>query len=122
MDYAHRSTDCESNDLTVLQDLLHTTEKHHTTQVTSVSAVKAREVLNMAHAIAAIVPWSIQPVVPAHLASALGSILEPYYKTKEHTVRVLQRKLLNFKNKTCRPGGWNEKEITELVDHVAGDK
>ena len=122
MDCTHRSTDCESADVGVLQDLLHTTEKHHTTQVTSVSTVKAREVLNMAHAIAVIVPWSIQPVVPAHLASALGSILEPYYKTKEHTVRVLQRKLSKLKNKTYWPSGWNEKEITELIDQVAGDK
>ena len=72
--------------------------------------------------IAAIVPWALHPVIPRHLASALSLVLEPFFKTKEYTIQVLQRRLLKIPDKVWLPGGWTGKEAMGLIDHVVGDK
>ena len=121
-DYAGGNIDHDFADVEALEDLLRASGNPFSTPDTQVSPIKAREVLNIAHAIAAITPWSIHPVVPAHLASALRTILEPYYKTKVHTVRVLQLELQKIPNKRLRPGGRNGRDVIGLVSHVVGDK
>ena len=121
-DYSHRIETNIAKDAEVLYDILNTAEKPFVPQERPTFAVKARMTLDVAHAIAAIVPWGVHPIIPPHLASALSMVLEPFYRAREKTIQVLQHRLKEIPNEVARPGGWNGTNLIAFLDNVAGDK
>ena len=83
---------------------------------------RAREVLNETHAIAAIRPWALLPILPAHMVAALRSILSPFYKTQDFTVGVLRRELGMVRDETDRPEGRTGGELSQELSLIVGDK
>lgn len=123
--YYSRSNEAyEAEDVRVVRDLMSSSGVGDVSQLFNAKdlAAQAREVLNGTHAIAAIQPWALEPVLPAHLKSAISSILSPFYKPKEFTIRVLQRELQKIANETFRPEGGTGAELSQLMSNFVGDK
>lgn len=83
---------------------------------------RVRKILNVTHAIAAIRPWALLPVVPAHMVFAIKSILDPFYNTREFTIGILQRELKMIPWKTFRPEGKTGEELCQQLSLIGGDK
>lgn len=85
-------------------------------------AMLAREVLAAAFAISSLQPWALLPVLPKHMVLAFQQVLRPFYKTREHTVDVLQHNLKkiyvtteNAKNRSCD-------ELKETLGNTIGER
>ena len=123
-DYSQRNEAFEADDVVVLKD---------TSGLASLSpwshgdsklgfAAQARELLSATHAIAAIHPWVLMRILPVYLTAAVRSILDPFYKTREFTVQVLQRELMKTSSKSFRPQGKPGEELSRVLNAIAGDK
>lgn len=124
-DYAHQRDDLDEHDVDTMHSLLCVDDLRFTekldvsrTGVPYPPAMKARETLNAAHVIAAIQPWALLPILPRHVVSALRVVLDPFFKTKEHTVLVLQRELLSVLDKRYRPEGRTGRELSQRLSHA----
>ena len=122
-DYAHRNDAFDADDVLVMEDLL-SSSGLITEMVVSDddSRARARNILNATHAIAAIRPWALLPTVPTHLVVAIKSILDPFYKKREYTIRILQRELMMIPRKTFRPEGGTGEELCQRLSFIIGDK
>ena len=122
-DYSQRNDAFEEDDLTVLDNLIYSTESVPMTNWphADVRAI-AREVLNATHAIAAIRPWALRPVVPTHMVAAIKRILDPFYKTRNFTVDLLQRELRMIPDQTFTPDGRTGEALSQHLSLIAGDK
>ncbi|KAM0794898.1 hypothetical protein BDR22DRAFT_921390 [Usnea florida] len=124
-DYSQRNEAFETDDVVVLNDLM---AKSGLASLASWShgdskfATQARELLNATHAIAAIHPWALMPILPVYLTAAVRSILDPFYKTREFTVQVLQRELMKTPSKSFRPQGKPGEELSRVLNAIAGDE
>ncbi|KAF6218006.1 hypothetical protein HO133_006418 [Letharia lupina] len=126
-DYAQRNDVFEADDVLVMENLI---SSSGLTSVAQWSAGKsgprsaniARELLNATHAITAIQPWGLLPVLPEHMVVAVKLILDPFYKTREFTIRVLQRELELIPDKTFRSEGRTGEELSQSLNLVTGDK
>lgn len=122
-DYSQRNDAHEADDALVMEDLLSCNELITETRGSDdESRARARKILNATHAIAAIRPWALLPVVPAHMVGAIKSILDPFYNTREFTVCVLQRELMVIPWKTFRPEGRTGEELCQQLSLIFGDK
>lgn len=93
-EYSQRNDAFEDDDVQVLRGLLTSSGLVSETPLSDDDLRnRAREVLNATHAIAAIQPWALLPVLPRYLVFAIESILDPFFLKKEDTVGVLQREL-----------------------------
>ena len=126
-DYSQRNIIHEADDIMVLEHLMsssgfvsvdHLSDGDARPKV----AARAREVLNATHAIAAIQPWALLPILPAHMVVAIRLILDPFYRTRVFTVSILQRELRMMPEKTFRPEGKTGEELSQQLDLVVGDK
>lgn len=126
-DYAQRNDVFETDDVLVMENLI---SSSGLTSVAQWSAGKsgpksaniARELLNATHAITAIQPWGLLPVLPEHMVVAVKLILDPFYKTREFTIRVLQRELELIPDKTFRSEGRTGEELLQSLNLVTSDK
>lgn len=122
-DYAQRNDAFEADDVLIMEDLLSSSGLITVTRVSGdESRARARNILNATHAIAAIQPWALLPVVPAHMVVAIKSILDPFYNTREYTISILQRELMMIPLKTFRPDGKTGEELCQHLSLIAGDK
>ena len=123
-DYAQSNEAFEAEDIRILQDLMSSGSFGPVSQLSESKnfAAKAREVLNTTHAIAAIQPWALEPVLPAHMRVAMRSILDPFYRTREFTITVLQSELKMIAHETFRPEGRTGDELLRLINITVGDK
>lgn len=123
IDYSQRNDAFEADDVSVLDHLIYSSGfGPHKYMSDDEAKTTAREVLNAAHAIAAILPWALAPVIPAHMVDALKMILDPFYKTAAFTVRVLQRELTMIPHQTFRPEGRAGMELSKRLNLISGDK
>ena len=122
-DYAQINDAFEADDDWVMVDLLSSSDLVTETRVSDGEyRARARNILNATHAIAAIRPWALLPVVPAHLVVAIKSILHPFYKTREFTISILQRELMMIPRKTFRPEGKTGEVLCQQLSPIPGDK
>ena len=122
-DYSQRNDAFEADDLSVMKDLLSSNGLVAETRFSDDAArTRARKILNATHAIAAIRPWALLPVLPAHMVFAFKSILDPFYTTRESTVSILQRELMMIGWKTFRPEGRTGEELCQQLSLIVGDK
>ena len=122
-DYSQRKDAFEADDVMVLKTLMSSSGCNLGRQVSGDDfRARAREFLNATHAIAAIRPWGLLPVLPAHMVVAIKLILVPSYKTRAFTVSVLQRELRMIPDKTFRPEGRTGEELSRLLGLIVGDK
>lgn len=123
IDYSQRNDTFEADDVSVLDHLMYSSGFVLETNLSEDEAkVTAREVLNATHAIAAVLPWALAPVIPAHMVDALKLILDPFYKTTAFTVRVLQRELTMIPHQTFRPESRTGEELSQRLSLIADDK
>lgn len=123
IDYSQRNDSFEADDVSVLDHLMYSSGFVPQVELSEDEAkATAREVLNAAHAVAAIVPWALAPVVPAHMVDALKIILDPFYKTTAFTIRVLQRELKMIPHQAFRPEGKASEELSQRLNLIPGDK
>ncbi len=126
-DYSQQNDRFEADDVMVLENLMSSSGLASVTQLADGRDLRARfaiarELLNATHAIAAIQPWALIPILPKHMVVAIESILDPFYKTRELTVGVLQHELEMIPDKTFRPEGRTGKELSQLLSLIVGDK
>ena len=122
-DYSQRNDAFEADDVLVMEDLLSCNELITETRVSDgESRARARKILNATHAIAAIRPWALLPVVPAHMVVAIKSILDPFYTTRESTISILQHELMMISRKAFRPEGRTGEELCQQLSLLVGDK
>ena len=122
-DYSQKNDVFEADNVLVMEDLLSSSGLVIETMVHNDEfRARARKMLNATHAIAAIRPWALLPVVPAHMVFAIKSILDPFYKTREFTVSILQRELKMIPWKTFRPEGKTGEELCQQLSLISGDK
>lgn len=123
IDYSQRNDAFEADDVLVLDHLMYSSGFVPETNLSEdESKAIAREVLNATHAIAAVLPWALAPVIPAHMVDALKLILNPFYKTTVFTVRVLQRELTMIPHQTLRPEGRTGEKLSQRLSLIDGDK
>lgn len=123
IDYSQRNDTFEADDVSVLDHLMYSSGFVLETKLSEDEAkVTAREVLNATHAIAAVLPWALAPVIPAHMVDALKVILDPFYKTTAFTVRVLQRELTMIPHQTFRAESRTGEELSQQLSLIVGDK
>ena len=123
-DYSQSNEAFEAEDMKVLQDLMYSSGFGPASQSpnSEAFAAKAREVLNAAHAIAAIQPWALEPVLPVYMKVAIMLILDPFCKTREVTMSALERELKVIADKTFRPEGRTGDELLQLIKMLVRDK
>ncbi len=122
-DYAQKNDTFEANDALVLENLMSSSGFALETHLSyDAFRARAREVLNATHAIAAIRPWALLPVLPAHMVAALRSILSPFYKTRDFTIGVLRHELRTIRDKTFRPEGRTGEELSHELSSIVGEK
>ena len=126
-DYSQRNEAFEADDVVVLKDLMATSGLASVPQWSHGDsepsfATQARELLNAAHAIAAIQPWALMPVLPVYMTAAIRSILGPFYKTREFTVQVLQHELMKTPKTSFRPQGKTGEELSRVLNAIGGGK
>ena len=126
-DYSQRNADFEADDVEVLKNLMTTSGLASVTPWSHGNskpdfATLARGLLNAAHAIAAIQPWALMPILPVYLTGAIRLILEPFYKMREFTVQVLQCELMKTPRMSFRPQGKTGEELSRVLNAIAGDK
>ena len=126
-DYSQRNDQFEADDVMVMENLMSSSALASLTHLIDGGlrpriATIARELLNASHAIAAIQPWALIPILPKHMVVAIESILDPFYRTREFTIGVLQRELEKIPDKRFRPEGRTGKELSQLLGLIVGDK
>ena len=122
-EYAQRNDAFETDDVLVMEDLLSSSGFISETRLSDDECrARARKILNATHAIAAIRPWGLLPVVPTHIVVAIRSILDPFYTTRESTIGTLQRELMTIPWKTFRPDGRTGEELCQQLSLIVGDK
>ena len=122
-EYAQRNDAFETDDVLVMEGLLSSSGFLSETRPSDdENRARARKILNATHAIAAIRPWGLLPVVPTHLRVAIRSILDPFYTTREFTISILQRELMTIPWKAYRPEGRNGEELCQQLSLIVGDK
>ena len=122
-DYCQGNDAFETDDVRVLKDLTCSSGLIEIMQLSDdAPRTRARVFLNATHAIAAIQPWALLPVLPGHVVNALKIILDPFYKTREFTISILKRELSSIADKTLRPEGRTGKEISQRLDSIVGSK
>ncbi|KAL6722336.1 hypothetical protein ACLMJK_001443 [Lecanora helva] len=85
-------------------------------------AALVRATLNSTHAVAAIQPWALLPVIPSRMAVAFRSILEPFYRTREHTVQMLRVKLARIPETTFHLRGGTAEQRSRELGGIGGDR
>ena len=122
-DYSQRNDVFEADDALVMENLLSCNGLIAETRVSDdESRARARKILNATHAIAAIRPWALLPVIPLHMVGAIKSILDPFYTTRDFTISILQRELMMIRWKTFRPEGRTGEELCQQLSLIVGDK
>ena len=80
---------------------------------------KTHETLLVAHALAALKPWGLLPVLPLHFAQAFKPLLAPFVGSHAETVKVLQDKMCKL---NLRPlDGWDSIEQQAMGLGQIGD-
>ena len=111
--YSQKNGAFEVDDVFVLKDLISSSGLVLETRLSDDDfRTRAREILNATHAIAAIRPWALLPVLPLHLVSAIKPILKPFFVKRADTVGVLLRELKMISNRT---------ELSGNLNHIVGD-
>ena len=121
-DYSQSNDLFEADDVLVMEDLLPPIENFSSLEASDgARRARARKVLNAMHAIAAIRPWALIPVIPEHMAVAIESILNQFCKMRASTVSILKRDLMEIPRKTFRPEGMTGEELHEHLGLLVGD-
>ncbi|KAL9128846.1 MAG: hypothetical protein Q9175_007442 [Cornicularia normoerica] len=122
-EYSQRNDAFEADDIEVLEDVMSSSRLLLVTQSSNDDfAARVRGVLSATHAIAAIQPWALPPVLPAHMVVAVKMILEPFYRTREFTANRLQHELKVIPNRTFRPQGRTGEELFHQLSLIVGNK
>ncbi|MCJ1430555.1 hypothetical protein MMC29_008473, partial [Sticta canariensis] len=78
---------------------------------------KCRQLLLIAHALAALQPWGLLPVLPNHFVQAFKPLIFPFIGSRPDTVNILQEYMRNLKLKPL--DGWDNIEQQAMgLDHV----
>ena len=122
-EYCQRNDGFEADDIRVLNDLMSSSGLDEMMQLPNDDLkARARAFLNATHAMAAIQPWGLLPILPGHLVNAIKVILNPFYKTREFTIDILQRELKMIARETFRPEGRNGEELSHRLESIVGSK
>lgn len=74
----------------------------------SLSKEKIHQIVLIAHALAALQPWGLLPVLPSHFAQAFKPLIAPFVGSRSETVNVLQERMCEIKSKPL--SGWDSIE------------
>lgn len=78
---------------------------------------KCHQLLLIAHALAALQPWSLLPVLPDHFVQAFKPLIFPFIGSQLDTVNVLQEHMRKLKLKPL--DGWDDiEQQAEALGHV----
>jgi hypothetical protein len=86
---------------------------------TSLSKEKNHQVLLIAHALAALRPWGLLPVLPPHFVQAFKPLIAPFVGSHSETVGVLQDRMCKAKLKPLE--GWVDIEQQAMALSQIGD-
>lgn len=80
---------------------------------------KTRLTLLVAHALAALQPWGLLPVLPSHFAQAFKPLVVPFIGSRSETVSALQERMCKLKLKPL--DGWDSIQQQAMALGQIGD-
>ena len=80
---------------------------------------KTRQTLLIAHALAALQPWGLLPVLPSHFVQAFKPLIVPFIGSHSETVGALQKRM--YKLKSTPIDGWDSNQQQAMALGQIGD-